>query len=116
MCVSYQFIHQEAYDFSEKIRKQSLYKFVRTELSENHFNDEHGDRCPLISKVVLEDNHGNFYHVAPNSNGLKFAKQELTFKEYKRLEKKETRNALSLFMIILVSFGGCMATLIKIFT
>ena len=73
MCVSNHFIEQEAYDFSGKIQKQSLYKFVRTELAENHFNGQHGGEFPLISKVVLEDKDGKLYYVTPSPNGLKFA-------------------------------------------
>lgn len=116
MCVSNPFIEQEAYDFSEKIQKQALYKFVRTEVAGNHFNGQNGGDFPLISKVVLEDADGKLYYVAPNPNGLKFAKQEITYKEYKRLEKKETLNAVALFFVILSFFGGSMAALIKFFT
>ena len=116
MCVSNHFIELEAYDFSEKIQKQSLYKFVRTELTDNHFNGEHGKGLPFISKIVLEDKDGELYYVAPNPNGLKFATQEITYKEYKRLEKRETRNGVALFLCILSFFGGGMAALIKFFT
>lgn len=115
MCVSNNFIEQQAYEYSEKIRKNSLYKFVRTDsLDEN--NGTTRDGLALITKVILEDKDGNLYHVDPNPNGLRFAKKEITYREYKKLQNKETRNAFLTFFVIIGFFGAVMVTLMKYLT
>lgn len=117
LCVSNQFIEQQAYDFSEQIRENSLYKFVGVEISENNpaeTNVQKRNELALISHVILEDNDGSRYYVAPNPNGLRFAKKEITHKEYNKQLKKETRNAVITFLAVLVFFGVTMLTIVQL--
>lgn len=119
VCVSNRFIEQQAYDFSEKIRVSSLYRFVGTELSKDDLVTSNGtveDPFVLITKVILEDTDGTLYYVAPNVNGLRFAKREITYKEYKKLQKNETRNAIVMFFGILGFFSVFMITMMKYLT
>lgn len=119
MCVSNNFIEQQAYEYSEKIRKNSLYKFVRTDLAESHSNAKNGaseNELALVTKVILEDKDGTLYYVVPNLYGLKFAKKEITYKEYKKLQSKETRNAIFAFLGILGFFSPAVVFLMKYFT
>jgi hypothetical protein len=110
MCSSFQFIEQQAFEMSEKIRGESIYKFVRVEVSEG-FNlgsqHEHGHtngcvqvsatRPVYITKVILEDDEGNHYFVEPTPDGLRFAKGEISYKEYEKRLKRETLNVVSFF-------------------
>ncbi|MBD8069279.1 hypothetical protein [Bacillus sp. PS06] len=112
MCVSNNFIELQAYEFCEKIRNDSLYKFVGVDYSRSHIN---GNGLELINTVILQDSDGTVYYVEPNSNGLKFAKREITYKEYKKLQRKETISAISGFVLIIGSFGALMATFVRFF-
>lgn len=116
MCVSNNFIELQAYEFSEKIREDSLYRYVGVEYSKSNINRVEGNGLDLITKVILQDNDGTLYHIDPNSNGLKFAKQEITYKQYQRLQKRETINAFSGFFLIIGSFSAIMVTFVRYFS
>jgi hypothetical protein len=116
LCVSNQFVEQQAYEFSEKIRGSTLYKFVGTVITEDNLIDgnvQKGNELAMVTKVILQDEDGNLYYVAPNPNGLRFAKKEITFKEYKEKQKNETRNAIATFLGIIVFFGLVMVTMVQ---
>ncbi|KAA9021047.1 hypothetical protein [Niallia endozanthoxylica] len=92
--MSNHFIEQQAYLVSEEIRKSSLYNVVRVDVSgdgglksQQQHNQWNGK--DLITKVILEDKEGRLYSVKPDHNGVMFAKGEITYKEYSKLQKKE---------------------------
>jgi hypothetical protein len=112
MCSSFQFVEQQAFEMSERIRKESIFKFVRVEVSgiSGLVSQEtyvHSDGCArdstphlgCITKVILEDEQGVLYTVEPSIDGLRFAKGEITYKEYRKREKKETTTILSVFLM-----------------
>lgn len=107
MCSSNNFIEQQAYEMSEKIKKDSLYKFIRVEYSEGE--------AGYITKAILEDKDGTLYSIEPNPIGVKFARGEITFKEYKKLQKRDTVNVMAIFSGIIVLFGGFMFGFMKYF-
>lgn len=119
VCGNNNFIEQQAYEFTEKIRENSLYKFVRIDFSESTFGGNtkiRDDQLVLITKVILEDKDGTVYFVEPNSNGLRFAKKEITYDEYKKLQKIDDRKAYTMFFGIIGLFGVLMVTTINYFT
>ncbi|WP_246943728.1 hypothetical protein [Bacillus pinisoli] len=89
-----------AFEASEKIREKTIYKFVDV-IVQTPKGSNHG----LVTGVIVED-HGNRYEVKPNSNGLRFAVGEISFREYKQLERKEFRLLFSIF------FGGILTFLV----
>ena len=102
MCVSNNFIEQQAYKISEEIRKNSLYKVIRLDVSGVSSlgiqkQDDQWNGKDFITKVILEDTRGNYYSVKPDYNGLRFAKGEINYKEYSKLQKKEDLKGLSYF-------------------
>jgi hypothetical protein len=112
MCSSFKFVEQQAFEMSEKIRKESIFKFVRVEVSGitglgSQETYEHSDGCVgasspqlgCITKVILEDEQGALYTIEPNIDGLRFAKGEITYKEYRKREKKESTTMLSVFLM-----------------
>jgi hypothetical protein len=105
VCSSNSFIEQQAFEMSEKIRKDTLYKFIRVDYSDS----ESG----YITKVVLEDKDGTVYSIEPNPVGVKFARGEITFKEYKKLQKRDTLNVIAIFSGVIVLFGGFMFAFMK---
>lgn len=122
MCAPNNFIEQQAYEMYEKIRGNSVYNFIRVDYSEGSNQGFHSQidntrkASALITRVVLEDKDGTLYTVEPNPNGVRFAKGEITYKEYKNLQKRETVNGIAIFFGILVFFSGFMYFLMKIFT
>jgi hypothetical protein len=114
LCFSYQFIEQQASDMCEKIRENSIYKFVRVEFSQSDSEELQKEGSALISKVILEDKEGTLYYVSPNPNGLKFAQGEITYKEYKKYERKETQNVLLTLLIGSVCLMILMGTLMRL--
>jgi len=121
LCFSNNFIEQRAYEMSEDIRKNSLYKFVRVDISgdnslELQKQNDHWNGSALITKVILEDKKGKLYSVEPNLNGISFAQGEITYREYRQLQKKESLNAWICFIGIVVFFGISMFTLMKYLT
>jgi hypothetical protein len=112
VCFSNNSIEQQAFDMSERIRNNSIYKFVGVDfiggkslelqnqsMHRNDNNVQTGEQLDLITKVILEDKDGILYSVEPNSNGLRFAKGEITYKEYNKIQKKETVQGLSYFFL-----------------
>lgn len=100
MCISHNEIERQAYIMSEKIRKNSIYKPIAMELvgrtSLGFQNQSLEDLLtkkdlPLVSKVILEDEEGRRYAIEPNEMGLSYAKGEITYKEYKRRQNKESK-------------------------
>jgi hypothetical protein len=114
VCAPINFIEQQAYEMYENIRKSSIYKLIRVDYSVGN-NQESQTGSALITQVVLEDNEGNVYFVEPNSFGVRFANGEITYKEYKKLKKRETLNGIVLFLGIIVFFSGLMIILMKNF-
>jgi hypothetical protein len=109
MCSPFHFIEQQAFEISEKIRKDSIYKFVRVEISESSgLHQVYGpNNCGKISdtkpafirKVILEDRDGNQYSVEPTPEGLRFARGEITYREYIKRHKRETIKLVSVFFM-----------------
>jgi hypothetical protein len=116
VCVSNNFVDLQANDFCEKILEHSLYNFVGVNRSEINYHQKDGNELGFIKTVILQDNDGTVYYVEPNSNGLKFAKQEITYKEYKRLQRKETITAFSGFFLIGGSFSAIMIAFVSYFS
>lgn len=122
MCAPNNFIEQQAYEMYETIKKNSVYNFIRAEYSEGskqgYYSQDDNKRngSSLITRVVLEDKDGTLYTVEPNPNGVRFADGEITYKEYKKLQKRETVNGIATFFGILVFFSGFMYFLMRIFT
>lgn len=118
MCSPNNFIEQQAYEMYEKIKNNSVYNFIRVDYSVQGFHsqdDNMRNGSALITRVVLEDKDGTLYTVEPNPYGVRFAKGEITYKEYKKLQKRETVNAIATFFGILVFFSGFMYFLMKVF-
>lgn len=90
---------------SEKIRKDTLYKFIRVDYSDGE--------AGYVTKVVLGDKDGTVYSIEPNPIGVKFSRGEISFKEYKKLQKRDTLNVIAIFSGIIVLFGGFMFGLMK---
>jgi hypothetical protein len=105
VCSSNSFIEQQAFEMSKKIKKVSVYKFIRVDYSDAE--------AGYITKVVLEDKDGMVYSIEPNPIGVKFARGEITFKEYKELQKRDTLNVIAIFSGIIVLFGGFMFGVMK---
>jgi hypothetical protein len=103
MCLSNDFVEQQANEYAQKIRKGTIYKFSRVE--ENDYS--------FITKVILEDEAGLSYSVEPNSFGLRFAKGEITYKEYKRLQERETFNGITSFIVIIGFVSILMITTVR---
>ncbi|WP_342431037.1 hypothetical protein [Neobacillus sp. FSL H8-0543] len=108
MCVSNHFIEQQAYKMTEVIKGNTLYKFVGVDFSggegagfqklvvhENEHHDTPASGTALITKVLLQDKDGSLYSVEPNLNGLRFAKGEISYKKYQKLQRK---NDLTMFL------------------
>ncbi|RFU67495.1 hypothetical protein D0469_14690 [Peribacillus saganii] len=102
MCFSTNAIETQAYETALKIREASIYKFVRTESADgNAFDlDNHSpDEIPVITKVILEDNNGHPYSVEPNPFGLKFAKGEINYNEYKKSQNKDVAMGIGILCV-----------------
>jgi hypothetical protein len=112
VCSSNNYIEQQAYEMSEKIKKDSIYKFIKVVYSGgNDLGSPSGQ--VLITQVVLEDKDGTEYFVEPIPIGVKFAKGEISFKEYKKQLKRENLNGIASFFGIIVFFSGLMFMLMK---
>lgn len=119
MCVSNNAIEQQAYSFATKICKQSLYKplrfdtigntsiLIETESShQNSFDSLKEEALPLITKVILEDKYGRLFSIEPNDIGLRFAKGDITYNDYLRLQKKGNRQLILIFLGVTGLFSG----------
>jgi hypothetical protein len=122
VCAPNNFIELQAHEMYEMIRGNSVYNFIRVDYSEGSYQGTHSqvdntrNGSALIIRVVLEDKDGTLYTVEPNPNGVRFAKGEITYKEYKKLQKRETVNGIATFFGILVFFSSTMYFLMKVFT
>lgn len=116
LCVSNHFIEQKAYEICEEIRKNSLYKVVRVDVSGGIILDGQWNGKDLITKVILEDTKGTYYSIKPDPHGLRFAKGKLTYKEYSKIQKKANINGFSFFFAIIGFFVTMMFILMKFVT
>jgi hypothetical protein len=122
VCAPNSFIEQQAFEMYEKIQKNSVYNLIRVDYSEGSNQVSYSqvnnirNGSALITRIVLEDKDGTLYIVEPNPNGVRFASGEITYKEYKKLQKREEVNGIATFFVILVFFSGSMYFLMKIFT
>lgn len=107
MCFSHNFIEQQAYEMSEKIKENTIFKFVKVECvgGSTPARSGHLNELAMISKVILEDDNGIIYSVEPSLEGLRFAKGEISYKEYKKLQKREDFNGYALFFVIISFFS-----------
>lgn len=121
VCVSNNFIEQQTYKIAEEIRENSLYNLVRVDYSgcKNigfEKPDEHGNNyseiptngADLITKIILEDKVGTLYSVEPNIIGLKFAKGEISYAEYCKLQRKNDKILFFCFLGIIAFFSVSM--------
>ncbi|RFU69716.1 hypothetical protein D0469_08935 [Peribacillus saganii] len=103
MCFSTNVIETQAYETALKIREESIFKFVRTECTNGKIfdidNPGHAE-LPVITKVILQDKSGNLFAVEPNQLGLKFAKGEINFKEYKKTQKSDMAKGLGILCAV----------------
>lgn len=113
MCVSNNAFEHQAYNMSEKIKKSSIYQPVcvvynsgrRVEITE-----QTQEPLELITKVILRDDEGNYYEIEPSQTGLEFSKGEITYMEYLKKAKEETKKLmayLTLFvgLFFIMGFG-----------
>lgn len=113
MCGSTDFIEQQAYDMYEKIRSLSIYNFVTVEYSTGSGPDRNSTKMNLITKVILQDKDGTQYSVEPNPFGLRFAKGEITYKKYRKLQKNHTFYLFFIFAGIIAFFGFSMFIMLR---
>lgn len=120
MCISNNFMEQQAYKMYKEIVSNSLYKVVkaegtdgkdlRLELNEEQWNGKH-----FITRVILEDEKGNYYPVKPDDNGLRFAKGEISYKEYSKIRRRENFKGYSYFFVS-IGFITLMFSLVRFLT
>ncbi|MCK6205739.1 hypothetical protein KZX50_09850 [Bacillus infantis] len=113
VCVPNNLFEHQALEMTARIQKDSIYRFIRAECIGSQNLERHdlslnrttcNNEIALISKIVLEDTDGLRYCVEPTPYGLRFAKGEITYKEYKQSQKKETIQGLGLFFITVSAF------------
>src|SRR5699024_6030449 len=122
----YSFIEQQTHEMSKKIWESSLYKLIRVDFAggncfevQSRLNDwvsletEMGNKSALITKVILEDLEGKHYSIEPNDNGVRFAKVEITYKEYKILLKTGNALWITIFIVGILVFFTLMSVLVK---
>lgn len=110
MCFSTNVIEKQASVISEKIIKNSIYKPISLDLigeknvgiQDFKFQENGGD--PLITRIVLEDNAGLRTSIEPNENGLMYAMGEISYKEYKKTQNKDSRQFIGYFFAISSAF------------
>ena len=121
VCITNNFMEHQAYKISEEIRKQSLYKVVKVEVFggksfEFSQQDEQWNGKDFITKIILEDKKGALFSVKPDYSGLRFAKGEITYNEYNKMQKKEDVKGVWYFSGIIGSFMLMMFILMKFVT
>ncbi|SOC15531.1 hypothetical protein SAMN05880501_108103 [Ureibacillus xyleni] len=119
MCITSNFIELQAYQIYEEIRKETIYKLVWLENSEGRMIQlnniqSYWDGQTLLTKAFLEDINGKLYIVNINNNGLSFAKGEISYKAYRRLEKSENRKGIIFFSMLVFLTMITMFTLEKL--
>ncbi|WP_174728770.1 hypothetical protein [Mesobacillus harenae] len=60
----------------------------------------------MITKVILEDKYGRLFSIEPNDIGLRFAKGDITYNDYLRLQKKGNRQLILIFLGVTGLFSG----------
>ena len=121
MCITNNFMEHQAYKMSEEIRKHSLYKVVKVEVfgGENFEFSQQAEQWngkDFITKIILEDKKGALFSVKPDYSGLRFAKGEITYKEYNKMQKKEDGKGVIYLSGIVASFMLMMFIMIKFLT
>jgi hypothetical protein len=116
MCVSNNFIEQQAYKISKQMQNTALYNVVRIENTDginliSNIQEEQWNGKDFITKVILEDKIGNYYTVKPDNIGLRFAKGEISYKEYRKILQKENLKVYSYF---LVSIGVIISLMLSV--
>ncbi len=100
MCVSNNAFEMQSYRLSEEIRKNSIYTPVAVVYSGGkrvNFDNPFVYPVGFIEKLILQDKVGNIYEVEPSDSGLRFAKGEISYNDYQRMQKKDDRKAIALF-------------------
>ncbi|MFY3792088.1 hypothetical protein ACOQFO_10480 [Ureibacillus sp. MALMAid1270] len=92
MCVNNNFIENQSYRVYEEISKSSLFKVARVEFLEGYcwepqFEPILFNKNDLITKIILKDDNNNSFTINPDDMGLKFAKGEISYKEYLKFQK-----------------------------
>ena len=92
MCINNDFIENQSYRVYEEISKNSLFKVTRVEFQEGYcwepqFEPFHFNKKNLITKIILKDDKNNIFTINPDDIGLKFAKGEISYKEYLKFQK-----------------------------
>ncbi|MEK4671171.1 hypothetical protein [Niallia sp. FSL R7-0271] len=105
LCFTNNFVEEQAYKISKIIKEKSVYKFDRVIYANNN-NDEYldseWDKKSLITKIVLKDNNNQEYVIQPNHIGLKFAQGEIPFKKYTKLQKRDDKQGIWIFVFSVV--------------
>jgi hypothetical protein len=65
---------------------------------------------------MLEDKKGTIYSIKPDHIGLRFAKGEISYKEYSQIQKKEDLKGFSYFFVIIGFFLIMMFMSMRIIT
>ncbi|MFS0638493.1 hypothetical protein AB1K84_21570 [Mesobacillus foraminis] len=103
MCVSNHAFELQTHRMYERIQKESIYRLVRIVYTEGKSIDlpnEHINLLELITKITIKDNEGNIYEIEPSESGLRFARGDISYKEYLRLQKKETRQMITILTVL----------------
>lgn len=122
LCFSYNIIEQQALEMFKKIQQNSHYKLVRVEFTGDQalglidYEELTKMENKLISKIILKDNKGMLYSIEPNLNGLRFAKGEISYREYKKIQKKESTDLFVYLFLIIAFFSILMWTVIRYLT
>ncbi|SOC40940.1 SH3 domain-containing protein [Ureibacillus acetophenoni] len=92
MCVNNDFIENQSNRIYEEISKSTLLKVARVEFQEGYcwepqFEPIQFNKNNLITKIILKDDKNNSFTINPDEIGLKFAKGEISYKEYLRVQK-----------------------------
>ena len=92
MCINNDFIENQSYRVYEEIRNNSLFKVTRVEFQEGYcwepqFEPFQFNKNDLITKIILKDDKNNHFTINPDDIGLKFAKGEISYKEYLQSQK-----------------------------
>jgi hypothetical protein len=117
MCLSGNAFELQAYSFTEKISRSTLYKIVRLdfiggnsiEADLEHLKRE--DNLSLIKNIVLEDAKGKRYNIEPDEWGVLFAAGEMTYNQYQRSKKLGTRKLL----VYALGFTSALAIMAGVF-
>ncbi|CEG29009.1 hypothetical protein BN1002_03937 [Bacillus sp. B-jedd] len=100
MCVSNNVLEIQTNKLSDEIRLNTIFTpvaFVYHNGQRVNLGASFLHQAGFIKRVVLQDTEGNVYEVDPTENGLRFAKGEISYRDYQLLEKKENRKAITLF-------------------